>query len=108
MLELILVNSSRHRLHTEQLVRLEGAGLSVLVFGHVENHHMGMQVRRGIAIHRTGRIMLEGGGNPLAGRLGGMVPADPRLHKLLGRTERHFDGVTMRLANPIILSDQGS
>jgi hypothetical protein len=35
-----------------------------------------MELRRGVAIDRTGGVMLELGGNKLPGRLGGVVPAD--------------------------------
>jgi hypothetical protein len=40
---------------------------------------MGVELRRGVTVHRAGGVMLELGNDELASRLGGIVTADPSL-----------------------------
>src|SRR5580700_10317875 len=68
----------------EHLVRLQGSDLfpvfgAVLPLGHIEDHSMGMKLRRRVAIDGPRGIVLEGGGDELSRRLRGMHIADPRL-----------------------------
>jgi len=60
-------------------MRLYGTGLPVFTLGHVEDHGMGVELRRGIPRDRPRRVVLEGRGGELSCRLGGMDVADPRL-----------------------------
>ena len=71
---------------------LERARRAVGPLGHIEDDGVGVKLRRGVAVHWTGGVVLELGGNELAGRFGGMIAADPRLGVLLQfRSERDGD-----------------
>ena len=75
-----LVDGSGKLLGVEQAACLEGAGTGPAVaFGHVEDDGMGVELRRGVAVYGPGCVVLELGCGELAGGLGGVVPADPRL-----------------------------
>ncbi len=60
-------------------MRLHRAGLPVLALGHVEDHGMGMELRRGIPRDWPRRVVLEGRGGELTRRLRGMDVANPAL-----------------------------
>jgi len=63
----------------EEASLLQRPRLAVLALGHIENDGMSMKLRRSIAIHRAGSVMLEGGGNELGRRLRRVDIADARL-----------------------------
>ena len=62
----------------EESLRLQGAGWPIAL-GHIEDHGVGVELRRGVAVDRTGGVMLELRGDKLPGSFGGMVAADPGL-----------------------------
>jgi hypothetical protein len=68
---------------------------------------MSVKLRRGIAIHRAGGVMLEGRGNELAGRLRCMDVADARLRVSLQFSESDADAFTVRLPHTIIAAHKG-
>src|ERR1035441_937 len=81
----------------EHLVRLQSSHLlpvfgAVLPFGHIEDHGMGMKLRRRVAIDGPRGIMLESGCDEFPRCLWGMHIADPRLRVLLKRSEERRVG----------------
>src|SRR5208337_5315818 len=62
------INAGRILLRLEKAPLLKRTCLAVLTLGHVENDRMSMKLRRSIPVHRTGSVMLEGGGNELGSR----------------------------------------
>src|SRR6266481_3295868 len=61
------IYSCRVLLGAIQLPGLERAGLSIPTLGYIEKDNMGVQLRRGITIHRAAAVMLKFGGCPFAG-----------------------------------------
>jgi len=96
-----LLGSSIAGFHPDTAL-LERAALAVLAFGHIEDDGVGVKLRRSIAVHRTGSVMLKGGCDELAGRLRCMDVADARLRITLQFTERDADAFTVRLPHAII------
>src|ERR1700693_6092117 len=91
----------------EHLVRLQSSHLSsvfgvVLPLGHIEDHGMGMKLRRRVAIDGPRGIVLEGGGDKFSGRLRGMHIADPRLRVPLKFPKRDADTLAMGFSHPVI------
>ncbi len=68
---------------------------------------MGVELRRGVTIHRSRGIVLEGSRNEFAGRLRGVNIADAGLRVLLQLIECHADALTMRLSHALIAADKG-
>ena len=66
-----------------------------------------MELRGGVAVHRSGAVVLERGGDPIAGRFGCQVATEAGLHIGLELSERGGDRLAMRLADPVIPADQG-
>ena len=84
-------------------MRLQGARLAVLPLGHVENHRMGVKLRRSIAFDGPGGVVLEGGGDKFARRLRCVDVADPRLGDTAPSSpKRHADTLPVRLSHPLI------
>ena len=86
---------------------LERARVALGRLRDVEDHHMRVQLRRGIAIHRPRAVMLEAGRDPLAGGFGRMVAADSGLDVVLQllKGDRHTRAV--RLTDALVPADQG-
>lgn len=59
------------------------ARVAVRPLGDIEDHSMGVELRRGIAVYGTRGVMLELCSNKLAAILGGIVAADTRLRVAL-------------------------
>jgi hypothetical protein len=80
------------RLHGSHLLSVFGA---ILPFGHIEDHGMGMKLRRRVAIDGSRGIVFESGGDEFSGRLRGMHIADPRLRVALKFVKRCADTLAM-------------
>ncbi len=93
-------------LRSIQLMRLDGAGLPVLTLGDVEDHGMGVELRRGVAVDGAGGVVLEGRGGELASRLRRMHVADPRLGVMLNLAQSDTDALPVRFPHPLITSDK--
>jgi len=87
---------------------LQGPGLPVLALGDIEDHSMGIELRRGIAFHRSRGVVLKGRGGELARRLRLPNVADPRLGVPLQLSQRNADAIAVRLTHPIIAANQRS
>ena len=105
--EFRLVDSGRKLLAVEVTLGLDGASGAVRAFRHIEDHGVRMELRRGIAIDRTGGVMLELGGNKLPSSFGGVVPADSSLSVSLQLGESGCDGFPVRLTHPVISTNKG-
>ena len=87
---------------------LKGAGAAIFALGDVEDHHVSMELRGGIAIDRPGRVMLEFGCDELTGRFGGAVATEPGLRVAFQFRQSDGDSLRVRCADTVITSDQGS
>src|ERR1700682_2842789 len=87
------------RLQSSHLLSVFGAALPL---GHIEDHGMGVKLRRRIAIDGPRGIVLESGGDEFSGRLRGMHIADPRLRVSLEFPERWRDALAMGFPYPVI------
>ncbi len=65
-----------------------------------------MQLRRDVAIDRTGRVVLEFGGNKLARGLGWMIAANPRLRVAFKLVKGDADAFPVRFADAFIATDK--
>ena len=74
-----LVDRCGEVLGLEEAALLESAGRAVRPLRHIEDDGVGVELGRGVAVDRAGRVVLELGGDESAGRLGWVVPADPCL-----------------------------
>ena len=81
--------------------------MSVVAFGDIEDHSMGVELRRGVAVYRPRGIVLEGSRNEFACRLRRMDVADAGLRVLLQLVERHADALPMRLSYALIAAHKG-
>ncbi len=87
-----------------------GLGLSsgaVSPLGDIEDHGMGVELRRGVAIHRSRGVVFELRRDELTGGLGGMVAADPRLCVPLQLCKGSGDCGSVRFPHPLVPSNQG-
>ena len=86
-----LVDRRRVGLGLEITLRLDGTTGPIGPLGDVEHYGMSVELRRGIPVHRSRRIVFKLCGNKLAGRLGWIVAADPRLRVPLQFRKRGRD-----------------
>jgi len=93
-------------LRSVQLMRLHGAGLAILALGHIEDHRMRVELRRGIAIDGPRRVVLEGRGGELPRRLRSMDVANPRLRVVLDLAQGHVHALPVRLPHSLIAADK--
>ncbi len=98
-------------LRHEYLVRLQGAHLfpifeTVLALGHIEDHGMGVKLRRRIAIDGPRRVVLEGGGDEFACCLRRMDIADARLRVSLQFPKRRADALPVGFPHTIIAAHE--
>jgi hypothetical protein len=89
-------------LRLEKTSLLQRPRLAVLALGHVENDGMSMKLRRSIAIHRAGSVMLEGGGDKIGCRLWRVDIADARLRVPLQFAECYANTLTVRQAHTLV------
>ena len=68
---------------------------------------MGVELRRGVAVHWTRGIVLKGSCNEFTGRLRRVDIADASLRVLLQLVKRHADALSMRLSYALIATDKG-
>ncbi len=104
--QLGLVDGRRKLLGIEEATLLKGAGRAVRSLGDIEDDGMGVELRRGVAVYRARRVVLELCSDEFAGGLGGIVAADPRLGVPLQFVQRGCDGGAVSLPHPIVAADQ--
>jgi hypothetical protein len=83
-----LIDGGSELLGLKEAPGLNSARTVIGALGRVEDHGMGMELRRGITVHRPCRVMLEFCGNELPRRLRRMVAANARLRVPLQLRER--------------------
>jgi len=91
---------------SKKAVRLNGTRLAVVALGDVEYDRVGVQLRRDIAIHRAGRIVLKLGCEKFAGGLGRMIAADAGLRVAFELVEGNANALAMRFTDALIAADQ--
>ena len=101
------IYAGRILLRLEKTALLKSARLAIVPLGHIENDRVSMKLRRGIAIHRTSGVMLEGRGDELARRLRRMDVADARLGIPLQFIQRYANTFAVRLTYTIIATHKG-
>ena len=67
---------------------------------------MGMELRSGVPINRTGGVMLKLCGNESACGLGRIIASDPRLCVPFQLRESDGHGLPMSRTNSVVASDQ--
>ena len=72
------VDAGGKLLRLEEATLLERSRLPILPLGHIEDHGMGVELRRGIAVHWPGSVVLEGRGGELARHFRGVHVAAGR------------------------------
>ena len=87
-------------------MRLNGTGLATVALGEIEDHGVGMELRRNITVYGAGRIMLKLCSDELARRLWGMIAANAGLRVMLQLFEGHTNAFPMRFTDTIIAADQ--
>ena len=83
-----LIYGGGELLRGEEALRLNGAGLAVVAFGHVKDHCMGVELRSNVTIDRAGGVVFELGSNKFGRGFRRMVSANTGLRivfKLLKR-----------------------
>ncbi len=85
---------------------LQSAGRTVFPLRDIEDDGMGMELRSGIAVHRTGGVVLELSCDELPRSFGGIVAADPRLCVPLQFFQGGAYGGAVCLPHPLITADQ--
>ena len=104
--QLGLIDGRGELLRGEEALRLDGTRLAVVALGDVENDGVGMELRRDIAIHRAGGIVLELGGDKLARGLGRMIAADAGLRVVFELVKGNADALAVRFTDAVIAADQ--
>ena len=89
-----------------EFLRLQRPRVAIGGFGHIEDDHMRMKLRRGIPVNRSAAVMLELGDGPRARRLRRDVAADPRLHILFHLIERDLHALPVRLSDAVVAANQ--
>ena len=74
-----LVDGGSELLRLKEAAFLQGTGLPILTFGHIEDDRVGVELRGGVTVNRAGCIVLEFCGDELARSLGSVVATDPGL-----------------------------
>ena len=101
-----LVDGSGKLLRLKEAARLEGAHRAVRAFGHIEDHGVRMELRRGVAIHRAGGVVLEFGGDELPCGFGRVVAADARLRVPLQFRQSRSHGLGDEPPHPLVAADK--
>jgi hypothetical protein len=101
-----LIDGGGKLLRIEEALRLDGAGLTILALGKVEDHGVRMELRRHIPVHWASRVVPKLGGHEFARCLGWMVPANARLRVVFQLFERDADTVAVRLTYALIAAYQ--
>ena len=93
-------------LRLEQTALLQGPRLSVVAHGDIEDDGVGVELRRGVAVHGAGGVMLELRSDELAGGFGGVVAADAGLRVPFQLAQSDVHRFPVRVPHPVIPTDQ--
>ena len=104
--QLGLIDGRGKLLRGKEAVRLDRARLAVVAFGDVENHRMGVQLWRDIAVDRASGIVLKLGSDKLARSLGRMIAADAGLCVTFELVESNANALPMCFANALVSADK--
>jgi hypothetical protein len=80
--------------------------LSIAAFGHIEDHGVGVELRRCVTIDRSSGVVLEFSGHEQSSTLCGVVSPDPGMGVMLQFPERNCHCLSMGHTHPIVPADQ--
>ena len=103
--ELRSIHGGRKLLAAVQLPRLHRPCRSGLGLREIEDDRIRMELGSRVTVDGPRAVVLEGGGNPLSGRLGWTVATHTGLDVALGLAEGHDDTRAMGVADPIVAGD---
>jgi hypothetical protein len=106
--QLRLIDGRGELLRGEEILWLKGAVLAVLALSDVEDDCVGVELRSGIAIHRTGGVMLELRGYEFSRGLRRMVPANAGHRVILQMLQSSPDTLPVRLADSVVAAHESS
>jgi len=89
-----------------QLARLQWTHCTVCRLREVEDDRVGMELRRGIAVHRPGAVVLKQGRYRIAGRFRPAIATEPRLRVRLELLEGDAYALTVRRTDALVAADQ--
>jgi len=104
--EMRLVDGRRVALRLEEAALLKRPHLTILPLRHIENDDMCMELRRSVAIDRTGCVVLEFCCDKLACHFGRVVAAEARLRVPLQLIESDIYGLLVRFTHTRIAADE--
>ena len=100
--QLRLVDGGCKLLAVEVALWLNRASRAVTSLSHIEDHGVGMELGRGVAVNRAGCVMLELGNDELASGFGWIVTTDASLRVAFQLRESDGHGLPMCFANTVI------
>src|SRR5580704_1084242 len=106
--QLGLIDRRGKLLGGEEALRLDCARLAIVALRDIENDRVSVELRRDIAIDRTGRIVLKLGGYKFASRLGRMIATDAGLRVVFELVEGNADALPVGFADTLIAADKRS
>src|SRR5450755_2566664 len=106
MAHLGVVDRAHSFLNPKQLRSLERAPLPGRVLREIHQNVVAVQLRRGVAVHRPGRCVLEGDPESLPCRLCWSPRAGSRLDELTAPVDSYAFSAQVRFPQRVVLSDQ--
>ena len=97
-----LVDGRSEMLRGKEALRLQCAVLAILSLGDIEDHSVRVELWSGVAVYRTGGVVLKFGGCKFGRHFDRMVPAHARHCVMLQMLKCCVDGIPVRLAHPVI------
>src|ERR1700722_1165317 len=90
-----------------QFPRLQRSRVTIRSLRDVEEHDMRMKLRRCIAIHRAGAVVLKLGRNPFASSLGGKITPQPCLDETLHFAQCDRNTVSVGITDTLVAANKG-
>ena len=100
------VDRRRECLRLEQTTLLQRVRVAVFALSHIENDNVGVELRRGVAVDRTGSVVLKGRRYELAGLLRLAHVPHARLGVPLELGQGYSNTLPMRLTHPLVAAHQ--
>ena len=101
-----LIYGSRKLLRFEEAPLLESASSTVFALGDIEYDRVSVELRSGVAVNRSSRIVFEFGSHKLPSSFGGAIAADSGLSVVFQFGECGGYGRPMCLPDTIISANQ--
>ena len=101
-----MVDGGRILLTLEEGPFLQSAGRTIVPLRDIEDDGVSVELRGGVAVHRTGGVVLELRGDELPGSFGGIVATNPRLRVSLQLVQGVGDGGAVCLSHLVVTAYQ--